>query len=58
MVKLEISIKKVWTGDMDTSEILYKSVLNIALLVLMANLMLKSKIVRDSLLQEKRSLKS
>ena len=43
---------------MDTSEILYKSVLNIALLVLMANLMLKSKIVRDSLLQEKRSLKS
>lgn len=38
-------------------DILYKSVLNIALLVLVSNLMLKSGVIRDSLLQEKRSLK-
>lgn len=38
--------------------IFYEAVLNIALLVLIANLMLKSKIIRDIILQEKRSFKS
>lgn len=39
-------------------QIFYEAILNIALLVLMANLMLKSKIIRDIILQEKRSFKS
>lgn len=39
-------------------QILYEAVLNIALLVLMANLMLKSKVIRDIILQERRSFKS
>lgn len=39
-------------------QILFESILNIALLVLMANLMLKSKVIRDIILQEKRSFKS
>lgn len=36
-------------------QIFYEAILNIALLVLMANLMLKSKMIRDIILQEKRS---
>ncbi len=43
---------------MPLQQILFESVLNIALLVLMANLMLKSRIIRDIILQEKRSFKS
>lgn len=43
---------------MPLRQILFESVLNIALLVLMANLMLKSRIIRDIILQEKRSFKS
>lgn len=39
-------------------QIFYEAILNIALLVLMANLMLKSKMIRDIILQEKRSFKS
>lgn len=37
---------------------LFEAILNIALLVLMANLMLKSKVIRDIILQERRSFKS
>ena len=38
--------------------IFYEAALNIALLVLMANLMLKFGVIRDMILQEKRSFKS
>ncbi|MCI9218055.1 MAG: histidine kinase [Dorea sp.] len=43
---------------MKTMHIFYEAALNIALLVLMANLMLKFGVIRDMILQEKRSFKS
>lgn len=39
-------------------QLFYEAALNIALLVLMANLMLKFKVIREIILQEKRSFKS
>lgn len=43
---------------MQTRQLIYDSILNIALLVLIANLLLKSKVIQDIILQEKRSFRS